>query len=267
MISASIVTYSPTPLSMASASTSVTRDCLLYLANHALIKTISVIDNSPHQYYRFLSRLSPKIHYIFNEGRNLGFGRAHNLARPATLNVKYHIFVNPDIVFDGQDAIEALFHYMEFHPETGIVQPLILNADDEQIQYLCKRNPTLLAMLVRGFFPKWLKNLFISYNDWYEMKGIAYNEHAVESSYLSGCFLFCRVSILEKIFWFDPSYFMYMEDADITRSAASFSACVHLPTVYVRHVWGRANHSNLYLRMVSIFSYFLYCRKWGFSLY
>src|SRR6478609_6322022 len=61
-----------------------------------------VIDNSPqNDFESFVS--DPRIHYIFNGGKNLGFGTAHNIAlkRSIEYGAKYHIVINPDVYFSA----------------------------------------------------------------------------------------------------------------------------------------------------------------------
>ena len=96
------------------------------------------------------------------------------------------------------------------------------------------------------------------------MRDVAYMKSPVKSQYLSGAFMFCRRSILDQVNWFSPEYFMYLEDADLTRKMSSISDCIHDPNICVEHEWRRGSHSSFKLMIVAIYSFLLYSLKWGF---
>src|SRR5271156_5591557 len=62
-------------------------------------------------------------------GRNLGYGRAHNLAiRQSVSTHRYHLICNPDIVLtDG--VIDRMIAYMDNHPDVGLCMPKLVGAD------------------------------------------------------------------------------------------------------------------------------------------
>jgi len=265
-LSVSIVVYASAAISQTHSKWIILRELIHYLQSDRLVSQVILIDNSPYQFFRLLSEAGGKVRYIWCEGKNLGFGKGHNKARHY-VNTRYHLILNPDIAFDDNKCLSRLVTEMEKDNTIGIIQPLILSWNSTSaVQYLCKRNPTLLIQLYRGFF-SWIpsKHLKIR-NDYYEMRDKAYMTEPVESQYLSGCFLLCRTSLLNSIGWFDEDFFMYLEDADICRRASILSRCVHYPIVSVRHVWERGSHKKLRLRIIAIYSYLLYSRKWGLDI-
>ena len=62
---------------------------------------------------------------------------------------------------------------------------------------------------------------------------------------------------------FDPRFFLYFEDADITRRLGRHGRTVHLPVAEVMHHWGRGSYTSFWLTMVNLHSAWLYFRKWG----
>ena len=124
-------------------------------------------------------------------------------------------------------------------------------------QKLCKRHPTLLGLCSRclpdRFKPAWLKR----YDRWYVMADQDYEE-VFEVPYLSGCCMLVRSDAFRRVGGFDERYFLYLEDADITRSLAHDGKCVHLPVAAVVHNWGRGNYQNLRLMLVNIISAWRY---------
>ena len=99
------------------------------------------------------------------------------------------------------------------------------------------------------------------------MRNLAYSNSIVESEYLSGAFMLCRTDFLDRVDWFDERFFMYLEDADLTRRLSKLGKCVHNPFFKVRHVWAKGSRNNNYLRIIAIISFVKYSLKWGLKLY
>jgi GT2 family glycosyltransferase len=93
------------------------------------------------------------------------------------------------------------------------------------------------------------------------------DQQVFDVPYLSGCCMLIKREAFEKISGFDERYFLYLEDADITRSLAQHGRCVHLPVAGVVHGWGRGNYRKLGLMLVNIVSAWRYFRKWGLTLF
>ena len=99
------------------------------------------------------------------------------------------------------------------------------------------------------------------------MENIAYKYEEVESEFLSGCFMFIRRSSLDKVNWFDQDYFLYLEDADLTRKLSSTGKCIHYPKLRISHVWERGSYKNWKLKLIAISSFFIYSFKWGLKIF
>ena len=269
MITASIVVFSKkNTYKSEEYKNSILSDCIGDLTNNKLISKVLIIDNSFSPLFLWVSEISTKVVYKHMAGDNLGYGKAHNLSRKYLELDKYHIIVNPDIKFIYKEVIEKLFEILEKNVSFSMVQPLIVSYPSGNIQKLCKRNPTLLIQILRGFLPFLNKfSIFKKYNNWYEMSNLAYSSNFVESQYLSGCFMFCRVDHLNKIGWFDEKYFLYLEDADLTRMLSKIGKCIHVPNLKVGHLWGKGSHKDFKLRIIAIYSFFLYSLKWGIKIY
>ena len=85
---------------------------------------------------------------------------------------KYHIVVNPDIIYTEKNTISELKKIMDQKEEISLIQPLIFSQDNKSIQRLCKRNPTLFVQFIRAFLGKYIHrvNFLNRYNSWYEME-------------------------------------------------------------------------------------------------
>ena len=269
MITVSIVTFSNEKnFCISNKKFKILQNSIIYLCKIKIIKNILIIDNSLKPYFSSLSDTNNKIIYKHLKGENLGYGKAHNLSKKYLNMEKYHIVLNPDIIFYENNVITNLFEFMEKNKNVSLVQPLIKSYPDGSIQKVCKNNPTLLIQILRGFFNPLLKKikLFSRYNDWYEMDKLAYGKDYINSEFLSGCFMFFRIEDLNTIGWFDEKFFMYLEDADITRRLSLIGKCIHKPDISVGHVWERGSHKNFKLRLIAIYSYFIYSLKWGLQI-
>lgn len=122
-------------------------DCLL---NSNEISKIILIDNSPdNRLQKLISNTN--VQYIFND-KNLGYGKAHNIAIREILNQsKFHLVLNSDISFE-KDSIEKIRSYMEANPDVGQLMPEIRNFNGE-MQYMAKLLPSPSDMFIRRFLP------------------------------------------------------------------------------------------------------------------
>jgi GT2 family glycosyltransferase len=169
--------------------------------------------------------------------------------------------LNTDLSWEP-DCFERLIAWLEAHPSVMAATPE-LRFPDGQRQFLCKRDPTVLALLSRRFLPRRLKPRWLRrYDRWYTMRDRNYNT-VFNSTYLSGCCLLMRGWAVAQERGFDPRFFLYFEDADITRRLARHGETVNLPIACVQHHWGRGSYTSWWLTAVNLHSTWLYFRKWG----
>ncbi|MBD2197804.1 glycosyltransferase family 2 protein [Calothrix anomala FACHB-343] len=223
-----------------------------------------VVDNSNYPDLEILFKDINNVNYHYNNGNNVGFSKAHNLAIAKSRVADYHIILNPDIYFD-KNVIPALINYLESDQEIGLIQPKILFPNGD-IQYLCKRYPTVFALFARRFIPKQLNFLFKSYLDWYEMHDIGYDKVA-DVSYLSGCFMLFRKKYLDEVGYFDENIFMYLEDADITLRMSQKYRSVFYPHVHIFHHWAKGSYKSFKLMLINIKSAIYFFNKHGWKLF
>jgi len=220
---------------------------------------IYVIDNnSTDRTCDIVKEIDGNIELIENAD-NEGFGKAHNKVLNK-LNSKYHIVVNPDIVIENKVIID-MYNYMEQNQDVGLLTPLVKGVDNE-IQYLAKREVTFIDLLIRRFLPGFFKKR----RDYFEMRDTNYNSY-FKVPYATGCFMFFRTDIYKELEGFDENFFMYLEDADITKRVNKISKTIFFPDNYVIHEWQRGSHKSFKLTWVNIESLFYYFKKWGFKLY
>ena len=81
--------------------------------------------------------------------------------------------------------------------------------------------------------------------------------------YLSGCFMFFRISVLQQIGLFDERFFMYPEDIDITRRIHEKYKTIFYPDVSIIHAHAAASRSNAKMLKIHIINIIKYFNKWG----
>ena len=187
---------------------------------------------------------------------NIGFGAAHNKILNYEMG-KYHAVVNPDITVDS-DVLSHLADILENNPDIAMITPRILNEDGTE-QKLPKRTPTarylFLGRLSRfgGIFKK-IRDEYVRANEVFE--------DLTDIDFCTGCFFMIRSEVFEKIGGFDERYFMYLEDADLTREAKKYGRVVFCPSEKVTHLWERGSAKKPKLLLIHINSFIKYLRKW-----
>jgi GT2 family glycosyltransferase len=200
---------------------------------------------------------------------NPGYGRACNqlvglLQREGPLP-PWLAVLNTDLSW-RPGAYEQLLAWLEQHPDVAAATPWLCFPDGQQ-QFLCKRNPTLLALVSRRFVPRWLKPPWLRrYDQWFTCREQDYGQ-VFEAPYLSGCCLWVRTAAFLAVGGFDSRFFLYFEDADLTRRLGRHGRTVNLPVATVLHHWGRGSYTSLWLTWVNFWSACLYFHKWGWRLW
>ncbi|MGT0246940.1 glycosyltransferase family 2 protein [Burkholderia pyrrocinia] len=196
---------------------------------------------------------------------NVGYGRGHNLAI-AGAGSEHHLILNPDIDLDENALVHAL-SFMNDRPDVGLLTPYI--ADEKGgIQYLCRRSPAMFDLLVRGFFPAHWKARFVERLARYEMRDVINDHDVVEDPpIVSGCFMLFRTEVLKKLGGFDPRYFLYFEDYDLSLRTHDVARVAYVPSVRVIHHGGGASRKGFaHIRMFAA-SAFKFYNRFGWRLW
>jgi len=253
MLSVCVVTYN---------SRNVVLETLRSLAEAAGLvpMTVFVSDNaSDDGTCHAVQESFPFVRLIQNEV-NRGYGGANNAVLPL-LDSDYHLVLNPDVVFEPE-ALRGMLAYMDAHPEAVLLTPHVLNPDGSE-QRLPKRQPTLryiLGGLLERFGPP-----FSRWRHVYTGGGMDLTVPApVELA--TGCFMLFRTDVFIKLGGFDALFFMYMEDADLSRRALDAGQIHYHPDFCVTHQWKRASHHSGKGRAAHIQSALRFFQKWGWHL-
>lgn len=221
------------------------------------IDMVYVVDNSLNDSLRIIERMSDKIRYIHNA--NIGYGGAHNIAirEAMEFGASYHVVINPDISFDA-DAIIKLKEFADANPSAGWVMPRV-KYPDGRMQYLCKLLPSPADLIFRRFLPaSWGKRRARRF----EMLDSEY-DHVMNVPFLSGCFMFLKVSALKQVGLFDERFFMYGEDIDLSRRMHKSFKTLYYPDVTIIHHHEAASYKNVKMLLIHIRNVAKYFNKWG----
>lgn len=191
--------------------------------------------------------------------KNIGFGSGHNQVLPLP-DSEYHAVINPDITVDS-DAISALCAWMDAHPDVVMATPRLLYPDGRE-QYTAKRIPTLLSLIARQIPLPFLKKT--------ERHYLMLDEDLTQPcdiAFCTGCFFVVRTEVFRAMGGFDEAFFMYVEDADITRKAMQYGRVMYVPQTYVFHAWHRDANKRWKNFWMQIHSMLRYWKKWGFRFW
>ncbi len=202
-----------------------------------------------------------RINYI-KTGKNLGYGRAHNIAiRLALDDSSYHLVLTPDIHYKAC-VMEEIFDFMNGNPRVGHLMPRIIYPDGE-LQYLCKKLPNPFNLFLRRFISiRYIRDRF-DYR--LELRFFSY-DRVLNAPYLSGCFMFFRMEALRKVGLFDERYFMYPEDIDLTRRIHAKYDTVFYPYATVVHDHAKESYKSYRMLLIHIRNIAKYFNKWGWII-
>ena len=250
-LSIAIVTHAPDERLLARTLASVAEAAAFAQGQGTLGEArLLLVDNGPAGLAPMLERLAQAalarapgmaLEVISGHG-NVGFGRGHNLALAATA-AQLHLVLNPDVEV-AREAIDAALRYLDAHPGVGALTPSVHGADGER-EYLVKAWPTPAVLFVRGFVPRFLHGPFRASLDAYELRHLDWDREQSPITIASGCFLLCRTGALRAVRGFDPGYFLYFEDFDLTLRLSKVTTVAYCPQVRIVHHGGKAASKGL----------------------
>ncbi|KVL26786.1 glycosyltransferase family 2 protein [Burkholderia sp. MSMB1835] len=196
---------------------------------------------------------------------NIGYARGHNLSVDV-VESDYHLVLNPDID-TTPDALERALDFLDAYPDAGLLTPYI-GEDGGGIQYLCRRFPTLFDLFARGFLPARIRQFFDVRLARYEMRDVINDRDIVwDPPIVSGCFMLFRTEVLKKLGGFDPRYFLYFEDYDLSLRTHDVARVAYVPSVRVIHHGGGASRKGFaHIRMFAA-SAFKFYNRFGWRLW
>jgi N-acetylglucosaminyl-diphospho-decaprenol L-rhamnosyltransferase len=189
-----------------------TLDALRFGSSHS--GGIVVVDNASCDGSAALVRERFPNATVVENQENAGFGAACNqglaLAREAVL------FLNPDTEM-GEESLLRLLLRLEQTPAAALVGPRLVYPDSRP-QPSRRRFPTLPALLLESTPLEW------RWPHWPALRRyrlVGEPEAAGPVDWLSGACLLGRTTALRSVGGFDPLFFMYFEEVDLSRRLAA----------------------------------------------
>ena len=179
-------------------------------------------------------------------GRNLGYGGGNNAAFEVLCSRgqdpqapdAFVLVLNPDVELEPDALAVALDHLRE-NPGTAMLVPRALDAQGADL-HLAHRYPTPLTFLLRAFAHGRLGRTFDPHLVSYEIRDRGADEFHRDTVCASGSFMLLRLAIWCRLRGFDPRYFLYFEDYDLSFRARRLGTIDYQPSVRIRHHGGGA---------------------------
>ena len=180
--------------------------------------------------------------YCLPQSSNRGFGYGHNRILD-DLTSDFHIVLNPDAELEI-DTLRSGLSCMRNDEGIALLSPRVLNPAGNQ-EFLCKRYPSVMVLLLRGFAPGFIRRLFRRQLDRYEMRDVCSGKEQVDVEIASGCFMLVRTAALRAVGGFNEDFFLYFEDFDLSLRLQQQGRLVFNPAVKVLHHGGYAAKKGL----------------------
>lgn len=217
------------------------------IKNAGLDVEVFVVDNNStdnsvgYIRYNFPSERFPKLNIIANRA-NVGFGRANNQALRKAKG-KYVLYLNPDTIIT-ENTLRDCFDFAETKEDVGAVGVRMLSATGKFATESRRGLPTPWVSFCKmsglcSIFPK--SRIFGRYYMRYldEMQ-------TAQIEIVSGAFMMCSHTALDKCGTFDEKFFMYGEDIDLSyRFIKGGFKNYYVPTPIV-HYKGESTHKGSY---------------------
>lgn len=221
-----------------------------------------VINNSLKKNYESFFSTIPDFVYV-NNLVNEGFGRAHNITLKAAVEEKidYVFVINPDVYFT-KDVVSPIIDFLNYNKDVGMLMPEVLNPDGT-VQHLPKLLPSPALVLLRKI--KFFHPFFGDAVKEYELRSVP-NHTLFETPNISGCFTVIRSKVISDIGYYDPRFFLYFEDWDLSRRAFDKYRTVFYPFESIYHSRSKARGISIKKWINRILSYIKYFDKWGWTV-
>ena len=156
---------------------------------------------------------------LIENKENLGFAEGNNVGIKFALKNKadFVLILNNDTFVD-KNLVVKLLKAADSHPEVGVFAPKIYFASGFEF-HKARYKPSDLGKVIwyAGGRIDW-KNILFSHRGVDEVDKGQYGQMET-TEFASGCAMFVKREVFEKIGFFDKKYFTYLEDADFCERA------------------------------------------------
>jgi GT2 family glycosyltransferase len=175
---------------------------------------IVVVDNkSPNESYERLyvevneKKILNNEIYLIESEKNAGYSSGNNigLKKAKSLDAKYVLVMNNDIVIQDKNILSVMVDFMEKNNKVAMVGPQIINNKKNVNPHIFR--PKKCHFIVKNlFFP-----IYLLYNS--AKNDIKYFSNSPIKSYsVSGSFFLLRYKYIEKVNFLDENVFLFSEE-------------------------------------------------------
>ncbi|MBR1838680.1 MAG: glycosyltransferase family 2 protein [Bacteroidaceae bacterium] len=194
--------------------------------------------------------------YLIDAGANLGFGRANNLAA-AQAKGEYILFLNPDTLI-AEDTLEQMLTFADAHPDLGALGVSMTNEDGTFAPESRRGLPTPWTAFCKLSGLTALMPHSRRFGRYYMAYLSPAAPHATEV--VSGACMMVRRD--GRTDWFDPDYFMYGEDVDLSyRLMKEGKTNYYLPAALVHYKGESTNKTGFRYAHVFYGAMLIFLRK------
>ena len=157
----------------------------------------------------------PDVKYL-RIGKNVGFAGGINFGLKKAIEDNYldFIIVNNDILFP-KEGFSSLLDFGRKSHKIGIISPKIYFAKGFEFHKKRYKDYELGKVLwYAGGIVDW-RNVYAYHRGVDEVDLYQYHK-PIETDYATGCFMYIKKEVFDKVGYFDEKYFMYLEDADFS---------------------------------------------------
>lgn len=202
---------------------------------------ILVDNNSKDGSHEYFSNLKLQNFEYIQSGSNLGFGKANNLGYKKAKG-NYIFLLNTDTLLVN-NAIKILYDNIKKSKNTGIVGGNLYDINMKPTHSFLKELYSLKTEIYFNFgfileIPKKILKIFKEE----KRKDFNYTDEVKEVGYITGADMLIRRECIEKVGFFDPDFFMYFEETELTsRIKKAGYKVLSVPKAKIIHLEGKSS--------------------------
>lgn len=202
---------------------------------------------------------------LIPNSENMGFGRACNTAL-AQASGRYVLFINPDTLV-GESLLSDAISVFHTDDKIGAVGVCLLDGNGQVLRESKRSIPSLWSSFTKfsGLSEVFRNTPF--FNGYYS-PGLEYDQSG-DIDVLPGAFMLIRKKVLDAVGGFDPRFFMYAEDIDLSYRITQAGYLIRYEgSLHVIHFKGESTQKTLVTYTSTFYhSMRLFIRKYTGELY
>jgi GT2 family glycosyltransferase len=193
-------------------------------------------------------------------GENIGYGRANNLGLLGSES-EFLLVLNPDVRL-REDSLAQALQYLSDHPECALLTPRAVDQSGHDL-HLNHGYPSIAALAGRAITGLQHIPLIARSVARYELRDKPIDSVHHDTICASGCFMLFRAKSFQRESGFNPAFFLYFEDYDLSLRIRQQETISYVPRVTLEHLGGDAASKGFAHRQMFIVSAFRFFRRHG----